>query len=266
MRAPHQAGSFPFPVKYGYLSVGRVVDGARALLGKTVFCLHPHQSRYVVSTDDVVVLPGGVEPARAVLAGNLETAINGLWDGDVKPGDRVRVVGAGVVGSLAAYLAARIPGCEVELVDVIAERAAVAAALGATFAAPERARGDADVVLHASGDASGLATAISLAGPEATVVELSWYGDRRCEVPLGGAFHSRRLTLRGSQVGRVPPSQRPRWTTRRRLALALSLLTDPALDALVDGESPFEAMPALLPRLGAGLCHRICYRDRGGGG
>jgi 2-desacetyl-2-hydroxyethyl bacteriochlorophyllide A dehydrogenase len=259
MRAPHQEGSFPFPVKYGYLNVGRVIEGARDLVEKIVFCLYPHQTHFVAAASDVVVLPEGVDPARAVLAGNLETAINGLWDGGVKAGDRVTVVGAGVVGSLVAYIAARIPGCEVELVDVLAERAAVATAFGATFATPERARADRDLVFHASGNPAGLSTAISIAGSEATVVELSWYGDRACEVPLGGAFHSRRLTLRASQVGGVPASQRARWTSRRRLELALSLLTDPTLDVLFDGESPFEDLPAVFSELGAGLCHRIRY-------
>jgi 2-desacetyl-2-hydroxyethyl bacteriochlorophyllide A dehydrogenase len=262
MRAPHQAGSFPFPVKYGYLSVGRVVHGPSELEDRLVFCLYPHQSRYVVAASDVVVLPTGVEPARAVLAGNLETAINGLWDADVKIGDRVAVVGAGVVGSLVAYLAGRIAGCDVELVDVLRERARIAAALGVGFAVPDAARREADVVVHASGAPAGLATALSLAGVESTVVEMSWYGEQPTELLLGGAFHSRRLTLRSSQVGGVPASQRARWTSRRRLELALSLLADSALDVLLDGESSFEDMPALLPRLKTGLCHRLRY-DRG---
>jgi 2-desacetyl-2-hydroxyethyl bacteriochlorophyllide A dehydrogenase len=264
MRAPHQAGSFPFPVKYGYQSVGRVVDGPSQLVGRAVFCLHPHQSRYVVPASDVVPLPDGVPPARAVLAANLETAVNGMWDAELRLGDRVTVVGGGVVGCLAAYLAARVPGCAVELVDVAPARARVAAALGVAFATPERARADADVVVHASGAPAGLATALALAGVEATVVEMSWYGDRAVTLPLGAAFHSRRLSIRSSQVGSVPAAQRARWTTRRRLALALSLLADPLLDVLIDGESAFEELPALLPRLAAmpALCHRIRYRQQ----
>jgi threonine dehydrogenase-like Zn-dependent dehydrogenase len=259
MRAPHQAGAFPFPVKYGYLSVGRVAEGPADLEGRTVFCLHPHQTRYVVPARDVLPVPAGVPPARAVLAGNLETAINGLWDADVRIGDRVAVVGAGVVGSLVAYLAARIVGCEVELVDVAADRARVAAALGAGFATPSSARAEADVVVHASGDPEGLRAALSLAGQESTVIELSWYGDRAAELHLGGAFHSRRLTLRSSQVGGVSSPQRARWTTRRRLELALRLLGDPALDVLFAEDTVFEALPALFSKLAAGLCHRISY-------
>lgn len=259
MRAPHQAGAFPFPVKYGYLNVGRVVEGPSELRGRAVFCLYPHQTRYVVPAGDVVPVPDGVDPARAVLAGNMETAINGIWDADVRIGDRVAVVGAGVVGSLVAYLAGRVVGCCVELVDVRPERARVAAALGVAFAPPESARDEADVVVHASGAPAGLATALSLAGHESTVVEMSWYGDRAAELRLGGAFHSRRLTLRSSQVGGVPAPQRARWTFRRRLALALSMLADPTLDVLFDGESDFEEMPSVMPRLTAGLCHRVRY-------
>lgn len=265
MRAPHQVGTFPFPVKYGYISVGRVVAGEATLVGRTVFCLYPHQTRYVVPAGEVVVVPERVPAKRAVLAANLETAINGLWDAGVRLGDRVAVVGGGVVGCLAAYLAGRLPGCAVELVDVLPERARVAAALGVGFATPETARPEADLVVHASGAPAGLQTALALAGQEATVVELSWYGDRAVELPLGAAFHAQRLTLRSSQVGAVPPAQRPRWTTRRRLELALALLADPALDVLFDGELDFEALPEALPRLaaqGGALCRRLRYPSR----
>ncbi|MGZ3427149.1 MAG: zinc-dependent alcohol dehydrogenase, partial [Polyangia bacterium] len=261
MRGPHQQGSFPYPVKYGYQSVGRVLAGPPELAGRFVFCLHPHQSLYVVPAADVLPLPDHVPPARAVLAANLETAINVLWDAELHLGDHVAVVGGGAVGCLVAYLAARVPGCSVELVDVAPGRAPVAAALGVAFAAPEAARPEADVVIHASGNAAGLRTALALAGQEATVVELSWYGDAPVELSLGAAFHARRLTIRSSQVGGVPAAQRARWTHRRRLTLALSLLSDPALDALIDGESELEELPLVLPRLAvtAALCHRVRY-------
>lgn len=261
MRAPFQAGAFPFPVKYGYLSVGRVVRGAPDLEGRVVFCLHPHQSRYVVPATAVVPVPDRVDPARAVLAGNMETALNAIWDASLGPGDRVAVVGAGVVGALVAYLAARVVGCGVELVDVLPERAELARTLGASFATPEHATPDADVVFHASATAEGLATAITIAGVESTIVELSWYGARAPAVPLGGAFHSRRLTLRSSQVGALPAARRARWTARRRLELAVSLLADPALDALVDGECTLEELPRVLPRLARGLCQRVRYSE-----
>ena len=263
MRAPHQGGSFPFPVKYGYASVGRVLEGPPALVGRDVFCLYPHQSRYVVSAADVLPLPDGVPPARAVLAANLETALNGLWDAPLRLGDRVAVVGGGVVGCLAAYLAARVPGCAVELVDVAPARALVAAALGLAFATPEHARPDADLVLHASGNPAGLTTALALAGHEATVLELSWYGAAPVAAPLGEAFHSRRLTLRASQVGNVAPARRARWSRRQRLALALELLADPVYDHLLTGESDFADLPAALARLatapGETLCHVVRY-------
>jgi 2-desacetyl-2-hydroxyethyl bacteriochlorophyllide A dehydrogenase len=266
MRAPHQAGAFPFPVKYGYQSVGHVVDGDAALTGKQVFCLYPHQSRYVVRADQVVALPDGVPPARAVLAGNLETAINGVWDAGLRVGDRVAVVGAGVVGCLVGYLAARVAGCQVELIDVQPARARIADALGVPFATAESARPEADLVFHTSGSPAGLVAALGLAGAEATVVELSWYGDRSVELPLGGAFHSRRLTLRSSQVGGLPAAQRARWSTRRRLELALSLLADPALDVLINGEVVFDELPAALTGLsgasGVALCHRVRYRGQ----
>jgi hypothetical protein len=263
MRAPFQAGDFPGPVKYGYASVGLVECGPLALRGRPVFVLHPHQTRYVVPVSAVHPLPDGVPPARAVLAANLETALNGVWDARPHVGDRVAVIGGGTVGCLAAFLAARVPGCEVQLVDVNPRRARVAETLGVPFALPADASPDADVVVHASGTADGLNLALTLAGTDATVVEMSWFGDGVVPVALGGAFHSRRITIASSQVGSLPPAQRPRWDTRRRMTMALSLLTDPALDALITGESAFDDLPSVMAALagapGDALCHRIRY-------
>ena len=263
MRAPFQAGEFPAPVKYGYSSVGRVVTGPDELTGRTVFVLHPHQTRFIVPTAAVHVVPDEIPPARAVLAANLETALNGVWDARPHVGDRISVLGAGAVGCLAAWLASRIPGCDVELVDIKPRRAAVARALGVRFAEPAAAVDDADLVIHASGAPAGLDLALRVAAVEATIVELSWFGDQAVPLSLGGAFHARRLTIAASQVGRVAPSQRPRWDTRRRMQLALTLLGDPVLDALVTGESDFEELPDVMARLarspGDALCHRIRY-------
>lgn len=264
MRAPFQAGDFPGPVKYGYCNVGSVEAGPSELVGRAVFCLYPHQTRYVVPADAVHVLPDGVPPARAVLAAQLETAINALWDAAPCLGDRISVVGAGTVGLLVAWLAGSMPGCEVQVVDTQAARREMADHLGVSFALPEAARDEADLVIHASGRAEGLATALRLAAFEATVLELSWYGQREVNVALGGAFHSRRLQLKSSQVGQVAAAQRSRWSHRRRLALSLSLLTAPALDALITDAAPFSDLPAVLARLAActadaTLCHRIDY-------
>jgi len=261
MRAPFQEGTFPAPVKYGYASVGTIERGPAELEGRRVFVLYPHQTCYVVPAAAAHVVPDGVPPARAVLAANLETAINGVWDAGISIGDRVTVVGAGAVGSMAAWLAGRIAACDVELVDVNPTRAAVARALGVRFAAPEDASGDRDVVIHASGSSAGLGRALEIAAFEATIVELSWYGDRAVTVPLGEAFHARRLTIRSSQVGTVAAPQRPRWDARRRMRLALSLLADSTLDVLITGESGFDDLPQVMPRLAAGdaIVHRVRY-------
>jgi threonine dehydrogenase-like Zn-dependent dehydrogenase len=270
MRAPFQAGGFPFPVKYGYAAVGRAAAGPPALAGRRVFVLHPHQDRFVVPAAAAVPVPDDVPDARATLAANMETAVNVLWDAALPVGARVAVVGGGVVGALTAYLAGRVPGTRVELVDVDPGRAALARALGVGFAAPDAARDGCDVVVHASASAAGLATALRLAGDEATVVEASWFGDRAPEVPLGGPFHPRRLTLRSSQVGRVSPAMRPRWAHRDRMELALRLLADPALDALLTGSGRFEDLPADMARLAAEpagtLCRIVVYGTAGHAG
>lgn len=263
MRAPFQAGDFPAPVKYGYANVGTVARGASALVGRNVFCLYPHQTRYVVPADAVHLLPEGLHPARAVLAANLQTAVNGLWDAAPRIGDRICVIGAGTVGCLVAWLAARIRGCRVELVDIDAAKAPIAARLGVAFRSPEQAQADADLVVHASGNPDGLATALEIAGFEATIVELSWYGDRPATLMLGERFHSRRLTLKSSQVGAIAPGQRARWSGKRQMDLVFELLGDPELDALITGEDSFDDLPRVLERLSANpvgaLCHRIVY-------
>ncbi|MEU5780999.1 zinc-dependent alcohol dehydrogenase [Micromonospora lupini] len=265
MRAPFQEGDFPGPVKYGYLSVGVVEQGPPELLGRTVFCLHPHQSAYVVPATAVVPVPDDVPPARAVLAGTVETAVNALWDAAPLVGDRVSVVGAGMVGCCVAALLARFPGVQVELVDTDARRAGIAGALGVGFAQPGDATGDRDLVVHASATSAGLQHALDLLAPEGTVIELSWYGDRPVQVSLGGAFHSGRLTVRSSQVGMVAPARRGRRSYTDRLALALDLLDDPAFDALITGASRFAELPDVLARLSTGdlpaLCHLITYDD-----
>lgn len=272
MRAPFQDGEFPGPVKYGYLSVGTVEEAPvdhgeqgelRALIGRRVFCLHPHQTAYVVPAEAVVPVPDAVPTERAVLAGAVETAVNALWDAAPLVGDRVAVVGAGMVGCCAARLLGLIPGVRVTLVDVDPARAEVAAALGVDFADPAAAPEGLDLVVHTSATPAGLRRCLELLAPEGTVVDLSWYGDTPVELPLGGAFHSSRLTIRSSQVGTVAPARRSSRTHRDRLALALDLLADPAYDALLTGRSAFRELPEVMAALADGslpaLCHTIDY-------
>jgi threonine dehydrogenase-like Zn-dependent dehydrogenase len=265
MRAPFQEGDFPGPVKYGYLNVGVVEQGPPQLRGRTVFCLYPHQTAYVVPAGAVTVVPEDVPPARAVLAGTVETAVNALWDAAPLLGDRVAVVGAGMVGCCVARLLSRFPAAHVTLVDVDAGRAEIAAALGVDFALPAEAAGDRDLVVHASATSAGLQRSLELLAPEGTVIDLSWYGDAEVRLSLGGAFHSRRLGIRASQVGTVSPARRGRRSTAERLALALDLLRDPAFDALLTGQSPFGELPDVMARLAAGslpaLCHTISYDE-----
>lgn len=263
MRAPFQQGEFPGPVKYGYCNVGVVEAGAEEWLGRNVFCLFPHQADYVVPSSVVQPIPADVPPERAILAANLETAINACWDAKVGMGDRIVVIGAGVVGLLCAWLCQQIPGTEVTVVDINPRRKATAERLGLHWTEPDHAPSGADLIIHASGQGEGLAQALNLAGVEATIVELSWYGTQAIRLPLGAAFHPNRLTVRSSQVGRLPPDRLPRWDYGRRLRLALKLLSAPALDALISGESTFAELPELMPRLSAkgadALCHRIRY-------
>ena len=265
MRAPFQEGEFPGPVKYGYLNVGAVEEGPAELLGRTVFCLYPHQTAFVVPAHAVSVVPDGVPEARAVLAGTVETAINALWDAAPAVGDRVAVVGAGMVGCCVARLLRRYPAVQVTVVDIDPGRADVAAALDVDFALAEEAPRDLDLVVHTSASSAGLQLSLDLLATEGTVLDLSWYGDTEVRLSLGGAFHARRLAIRSSQVGTLSPARASRRTFAERLALALELLRDPAFDALLTGESSFDELPEVMVRLAAGslpaLCHTLTYGE-----
>ena len=265
MRAPFQEGEFPGPVKYGYLNVGVVDLGPPELRGRTVFCLFPHQSAYVVPARAVVVVPDEVPPARAVLAGTVETAVNALWDAAPLLGDRITVVGAGMVGCCVARLLSRFPGVRVTLVDVDAARGDIAAALGVDFALPADATGGCDLVVHTSATSAGLQHSLDLLAAEGTVIDLSWYGDTEVRLSLGGAFHSGRLGIRASQVGMVSAARRGRRTSADRLELALDLLRDPAFDALITGVSRFDELPDVMAGLAGGtlpaLCHTVTYGE-----
>lgn len=260
MRAPFQEGSFSYPVKYGYAAVGEIdQDGAPAT---PVFALFPHQTRFALPQEALFALPPQVPPDRAILAANMETALNIVWDSAAAPGDRIAVIGAGVVGALTGYLLAQMPGTEVTLVDPNPGRAALARAFGCDFATPGAAPAACDLVVHTSATSAGLATALGCAGAEARIVEASWYGADSVTAPLGGVFHSQRLKLVSSQVGALPPNRRPRWTHRRRLTKALDLLKNPVLDTLISGETRFQDMPARYAAILAApetLCHRIVY-------
>jgi threonine dehydrogenase-like Zn-dependent dehydrogenase len=263
MRAPFQEGDFPGPVKFGYLNVGAVDAGPAALLGRTVFCLYPHQTSYVVPAGAVAVVPDDVPPSRAVLAGTVETAVNALWDAPPLVGDRITVVGAGMVGCTVARLLTRFPATHVTLVDVDPTRRAVAEALGVHFAEPAEANDGQDLVVHTSATGAGLQLALDLLAREATVLDLSWYGDSDVTLSLGGAFHSQRLGIRASQVGTIAPSRAGRRTHADRMSLALELLRDDAFDALLTGESRFDELPEVMPRVADGrlptLCHTLTY-------
>jgi NADPH:quinone reductase-like Zn-dependent oxidoreductase len=263
MRAPFMGGSFPFPVKYGYSNVGRVEVGPASRVGQLVFSLMPHQSVFQAEEQATIPVPANVTPERAVLAANMETALNAVWDAAPGPGDRIAVIGAGVVGSLVAYLCGHLPGAQVTLVDINPERSSIAHALGVQFALPETAPADCDVVIHCSASTAGLKTALNCAGEESTVLELSWYGDASVSVPLGGAFHSRQIRLQSSQVGHISASRRPRWSYRRRLAAALSMLQDSRLDVLLAPAVDFADLPSRLPeilgRQSSVLCQLIRY-------
>ena len=254
MRAPLMGGDFPFPVKYGYSAIGLTPDLVR------VFVLHPHQDLFDAPAAMCIPVPAEVPTERAVLAANMETALNILWDAAPLAGERILVVGAGVVGLLTAALCARIPATRVTMVDIDPTRETLARKFGCDFALPDAAPDEQELIIHASASEAGLRLALAKAAFEARIVEASWFGDRTPSLPLGEAFHARRLRIVATQVGSIAPPMRGRRAYADRLATALELLADPVFDALLDAREKFENLPTAMPRLLAGgLCHVVTY-------
>lgn len=259
MRAPHQEGQFPGPVKFGYLSVGVVEDGPEDWKGQRVFCLNPHQDRYIVPVADLTRIPESVPGRRAVLTGTVETAVNALWEAGPRLGDRVAVVGAGLVGGMVATLLRTFPLDRLQLVDLDPGRKQLADALEVDFAHPDDALADCDIVFHCSASQEGLERSLQLAGDEGDVIEMSWYANREVTLPLGEDFHARRLSIRASQVGVVARARRHRRTNADRLDLAVSLLADPVFDAFLTGSSPFDELPEVVQGLADGTLEALCH-------
>ncbi|MDF2052388.1 dehydrogenase [Arthrobacter sp. Cr_A7] len=259
MRAPHQEGQFPGPVKFGYLSVGVVEEGPEDWKGQRVFCLNPHQDRYIVPVGDLTRIPESVPARRAVLTGTVETAVNALWEAGPRLGDRVAVVGAGLVGGMVATLLRTFPLDRLQLVDLDPGRKQLADALEVDFAHPDDALADCDIVFHCSASQEGLERSLQLAGDEGDVIEMSWYANREVTLPLGEDFHARRLSIRASQVGVVARARRHRRTNADRLDLAVSLLADPVFDAFLTGSSPFDELPEVVQGLADGTLEALCH-------
>ncbi|MFE4194496.1 zinc-binding alcohol dehydrogenase [Paenarthrobacter sp. NPDC056912] len=262
MHAPHQEGDFPGPVKYGYLSVGTVEEGPDEWRGQTVFSLHPHQDLYVVPTDQLTLIPDDVPARRAVLTGIVEVAINALWEAGPRLGDRVAVVGGGLVGGVLATLLRKYPLGRLQLVDADPDKRKLAETIEVVFALPEQAKSDNDIVFHCSASNEGLKLSLQLAGDDSDVIELSWFADKEVTLPLGEDFHARRLTIRSSQVGAVALPRRHRRTNAQRLQEAADQLRDPLFDTFLTSECQFQNLPATLAALleqPGGFCHVVAY-------
>lgn len=262
MACPYMGGGFPFPVKYGYSLVGEVIDGPPKLRGRRVHILHPHQDVCVVRVEDARPLPDSLPPARATLASNMETAVTAAWDSGVVLGERVLVVGFGIVGALVAHVLGRGPAVEVEVVDRRPDRRRLAEAMG--FRASGAPGPDAyDLAFDTSGSPSGLQAAIDAVGVEGRVVAVSWYGTEPARLALGGTFHSRRKRILSSQVSRIPGALQPRFDRARRTALVFRLLESPELDRLMGPRVPFAELPkayeTLVGRTPEGLSPLIVY-------
>lgn len=252
---PTLAGSFAFPIKYGYALVGRVEAAGSAAtgfaLGDHVFVHHPHQEAFTVVETMPIRLPRGLDPVLGVFTANLETAVNALLDSTIHLGESVVVFGLGVVGMLIAQLLKRSGAGLVVAVDPLPARRALATVAGIDTVLSNdidisaqvhdltQGRG-ADLAIEASGHGAALQAAIDCVADEGTVLAVSWYGMKPVTLALGGHFHRGRVQVQSSQVGRVNPELAPRWDRARRTALVQHLLPSLHLAELITHRIPFE--------------------------
>lgn len=256
MRCPNQAGDFDFPITYGYACVGKVIEIGSSVTkvnpDELIFALHPHQSHFVIDEDWANPLPEALPLDRAVLSANMETALNANWDADFNPDSRVAVIGGGVVGLLTGYLASRSSNAPVTLIDIDPRKSEIATKLGLEFCLGDGLSKSGhlfDVLFHTSASGNGLQSAIDHANFEATIVEMSWYGEKSVNLTLGGRFHSQRLKLVSSQVGAVSPKKRANISHAERLQIAMGHLKDDALDALLYPHIEFSELPTQLSQI-----------------
>ncbi|MCB0704669.1 MAG: zinc-binding alcohol dehydrogenase [Saprospiraceae bacterium] len=231
MRVPYMSGRFEFPVKYGYSLVGVLEEPTHPRHGQRVHLLHPHQSLCPVDPSDCFRIPDNVPSDRATLASNMETALNAIWDSKISAGDRVLLVGAGLIGLLLARLIQGIPGVDLRIAEPNPIRAAQVQILG--FSLSANADADFDLAFHCSGTAAGLQLAIDKIGSEGKVIELSWFGDNAVNLKLGSSFHFQRKQLISSQVSSIPADHQSRWDFQRRKETVFKLLADTWYDQLL---------------------------------
>ncbi|WNJ16800.1 zinc-binding alcohol dehydrogenase [Pontibacter sp. G13] len=257
MRVPYMRGNFEFPMTYGYSLVGKVSNHDHPLSGQMVHLLHPHQTICQVASGDAFPVPEGIPARRATLASNLETAVNAIWDSGMSTGDKILVVGFGIIGSLVARLASLFPGTEVYVAETQRKRRMMAEQMGFFLLGDHDSEVEFDCAFHCTGASGGLQTAIDQVGYEGVIVELSWYGTRGIEVNLGGDFHSKRKKIISSQVSNLPADRQGRWGFRRRKETVFELLKDPVFDAHITREIPFEELPDFFQRLRQGEIHEL---------
>ena len=259
MACRYMEGRFSFPLKYGYATVGRV--GAGEGRGERVFCMHPHQDRIRVDASHIVALPEYIPDHRACLLPNLETAWNAVMDGDLPAGEaNPGVVGGGPVGTLVAFVLARNSGDRVPLFETDADRRKRISRLGWADSRDPDTAGDTDFthLFHCSGTSQGLQFSIDHVGFEGTVIDLSWYGDRRVCLELGRSFHYDRKRIIASQVSTLAAPVRAAMSLAGRTELILELLVDRGLDAMIGPLVPFADLPGFMEKLYGGHTPGLC--------
>lgn len=258
MRCPYMGGDFSFPIKYGYSLVGQVLDGPTSLKGKLIHTLHPHQDYARISAEDVYVIPDGISPQRATLASNMETALNAIWDSGVNIGDKVLIVGFGIIGSLIARILSFIPQVEVDVLDVQPAKITLIEQLGFSIYKEEKEK-KYDLAFHTSGSGPGLQTSINNVGLEGKIIETSWYGDKEVNLCLGETFHSQRKLIISSQVSHLPACKSARWDYKRRKEVVFQLLLHPEFDAHITHTIAFHNLPKLFQSLKKNRCQELSY-------
>jgi len=259
MKVPYMEGAFPFPIKYGYSLVGKVITEGHSMTGKLVHAMHPHQDFCLINESDLFEIHSNIPAQRATLASNLETALTAVWDAQVNIGDRVLIVGFGLIGSLIARLLSFIPAIYFQIIEIDKERIQHAEKLGFPVSAILRKHSKFDIAFHTSATAEGLQTCIDGVGLEGKIIELSWYGKKPVKINMGGSFHSQRKQIISSQVGKLPSKYNARWDMKRRKKVVFELLENALFDQQITHFIKFVDTPTFFADLRAGKAKGLAY-------
>lgn len=258
MHVPYMTGDFGFPLGYGYSLVGQVIEGGNEWLGLRVHLMHPHQDVCIVKKSDLMKVPGDISDAKATLISNMETALNGYWDGEIKPKDRILIIGFGQIGALLSGILKIKVSNPIQIFEKDQKRREIAESMGLETV-DEISQASYDIVYNTAGNAQAIEASFKALKFEGRLIELSWYGDKKVSINLGSDFHIKRLKMISSQVSHLPKRMMRNWNFEKRKKAVIELLQNPWYDQFPIQAIPFNESPQFFDQLRNNKTPELAY-------